>query len=171
MMDFQIRPAEEKDVAGIAELVASYAEDGTLLPRSVEDIGGSLPHWLIAEHDGRVVGCGSLVNYSAELVEIRSIAVRPEAQGYGIGKTLTESLIKAAREQEVKTLFALTRITPFFEGAGFSQTHKDAFPEKVYRDCIHCPLLERCDEDAVVMKLNGAGPVSDEDLLADNMRR
>jgi len=42
---------------------------------------------------------------------------------------------------------------PFFERMGFVVTNRERFPEKVWTDCVICPLKERCDEIAVVLEL------------------
>ncbi len=51
-------------------------------------------------------------------------------------------------------VFALTRAVPFFEKQGFIITDKDNFPEKVWRDCMICPVRHACDEVAVVKWIN-----------------
>ena len=80
-----IRPATERDVQAIADVVAANARHGQLLPRSAENIRASLRNWLLAEVDGRVVGIGSLLDMSPTLVEVRSLAVLPAYRSYGIG--------------------------------------------------------------------------------------
>jgi N-acetylglutamate synthase-like GNAT family acetyltransferase len=50
-------------------------------------------------------------------------------------------------------LFALTRVVDFFQRFGFVETDRAMFPEKVWRDCRLCPLINRCDETAVVLSL------------------
>ena len=148
-----VRPATDADVHAIAGIVNEYARQGHLLPRSAENIRASLPNWLVAEVDGIVVGIGSLLAMSPALVEVRSLAVLPSYRSYGVGAKLVRGLIERARERGVPTIFALTRAVPFFERLGFVVTAKERFPEKVWTDCVVCPLQQRCDETAVVMEL------------------
>lgn len=148
-----IRPASEADVAAIAAIVNEHARQGHLLPRSAANIRASLPDWLVAEVDGAVVGIGSLVEMSPTLVEIRSLAVLPAYRSYGIGGRLVRALVDKARRRGIPTVFALTRVVPFFERLGFVVTEKERFPEKVWRDCAVCPLQQCCDETAVVLEL------------------
>jgi len=148
-----IRPAIERDVQPIADVVAANARHGQLLPRSAENIRASLRNWLVAEVDGRVVGIGSLLDMSPMLVEVRSLAVLPAYRSYGIGGLLVRDLVAQARARGIPTVFALTRAVPFFERLGFVVTSTERFPEKVWKDCVICPLRERCDEIAVVLKL------------------
>ncbi len=62
-----------------------------------------------------------------------------------------------ARARGIPTVFALTRAVPFFERLGFAVTDKERFPEKVWKDCVVCPLQHACDETAVVMDLRPQG--------------
>jgi len=149
-----IRPAADADVQAIADIVNAHARQGHLLPRSAENIRASLPNWLVAEVDGAVVGIGSLLAMSPTLVEVRSLAVLPAYRSYGVGDQLVRGLVARARARGVPTVFALTRAVPFFERLGFTITAKERFPEKVWTDCVICPLKERCDETAVVLELN-----------------
>ena len=148
-----IRPATERDVQAIADVVAANARHGQLLPRSAENIRASLRNWLLAEVDGQVVGIGSLLDMSPTLVEVRSLAVLPAYRSYGIGGLLVRDLVERARARGIPTVFALTRVVPFFERLGFVVTNRERFPEKVWTDCVICPLRERCDEIAVVLEL------------------
>jgi amino-acid N-acetyltransferase len=148
-----VRPAAEADVQAIAGIVNEHARQGHLLPRSAENIHASLPNWLVAEVDGAVVGIGSLLAMSPSLVEVRSLAVLPAYRSYGVGAHLVRGLVERARQRGIPTVFALTRAVPFFERLGFVVTAKERFPEKVWTDCVVCPLQQRCDETAVVMEL------------------
>ena len=148
-----IRSATERDVQAIADVVTANARHGQLLPRSAENIRASLPNWLLAEVDGRVVGIGSLLDMSPTLVEVRSLAVLPAYRSYGIGGLLVGGLVDRARARGIPTVFALTRAVPFFERMSFAITDRERFPEKVWTDCVICPLRERCDEIAVVLEL------------------
>jgi amino-acid N-acetyltransferase len=148
-----VRPATQQDVQAIADVVSAHARQGQLLPRSAENIRASLGNWLVAELEGRVVGIGSLLDMSSTLVEVRSLAVLPAYRSYGIGGLLVRGLVERARKRGIPTVFALTRAVPFFERLGFVVTDRQRFPEKVWTDCVICPLYDRCDETAVVLEL------------------
>ncbi len=150
-----IRPALPEDIPHILALVNEHARRGDLLPRSADSIADTLADWLIAKDDnGEVVACGSLYAYSPGLAEVRSLAVHDRAKGGGWGSTLVKGLIIEARRRGVITLFALTRAVSFFQRAGFHVSDRQRFPEKVWRDCVICPLIDRCDETAVVLHLS-----------------
>ena len=148
-----VRPAEDPDIFAIVAVVNENARMGHLLPRSPENIRSSLPNWLVAEVGGRVVGIGSLVAMNPALVEVRSLAVLPEYRAYGIGALIVRELVEQARARGIPTVFALTRAVSFFERLGFVITDKERFPEKVWKDCVICPLQHACDETAVVFEM------------------
>ncbi|MEM8533849.1 MAG: GNAT family N-acetyltransferase [Chloroflexota bacterium] len=146
-----VRLAAESDVQGIATIVAENARQGHLLPRTLDSIRESIATWVVVEVDGTIAGCGSLLEMSPTLVEVRSLAVLPTYQSYGLGGKIVRELVAQARQRGFKTVFALTRAVPFFERQGFQVTGKERFPEKVWRDCAVCPLQQCCDETAVVI--------------------
>jgi amino-acid N-acetyltransferase len=148
-----LRPATDADVQAIADIVNEHARQGHLLPRSADNVRASLPNWLVAEIDGVIVGIGSLVEMSPTLVEVRSLAVLPAYRSYGVGGLIVRGLVEQARRRSIPTVFALTRAVPFFERLGFVVTDKQDFPEKVWKDCVVCPLQQCCDETAVVIEL------------------
>lgn len=148
-----IRPATLHDIEGIMLLVNEHARRGDLLPRTALSIRDTLPDWLVAEQDGRIVACVSLLPYTPVLAEVRSLAVADSVKGQGWGSAIVQALIAEAERRQVPTLFALTRAVRFFEKLGFTITHKEMFPEKVWRDCTMCPIRQRCDETAVVLQV------------------
>ncbi len=145
-----IRPAVVDEVAEIVALVNTHAFQGSVLPRSLQSVYDTVEDWIVAEADGEIMGCVSLLPYSSGLVEVRSLAVRNRYQGLGIGTRLMKALLDEAKRRRIPTLFALTRKVPFFSRFGFQVTERDLFSEKVWHDCRLCPLIERCDETAMV---------------------
>lgn len=145
-----IQSASLEDAQAIAELVNLGEREGQLLPRSLDSIRASIRDWVVAKESTRVIGCGSLIEMSPVLSEIRSLYVNPAARKNGIGAEIVQALFQLAREREIPTVFALTRAVPFFEKLGFQNTVKEDFPEKVWRDCMICPVRHACDEVAVV---------------------
>jgi amino-acid N-acetyltransferase len=138
----------------ISALVDLGVSEGQLLPRSPEMIAASIDDWVVAEDSERVIGIGSLLEMSSVLLEVRSLVVAPEYRKFGIGTKIVDGLVEEARARGVPTVFALTRAVAFFERRGFIVTDKENFPEKVWRDCIVCPVRFNCDEIAVVKQVN-----------------
>ena len=149
----RIQKASEDHLTDIITLVNEHARRGNLLPRSPRAIAIGLDDWLVAIGDEGILGCVSLLRYTSGLVEVRSLAVADEVQGNGVGSSLLNALIQEAKHRKIPTLFALTRAVRFFERNGFSTTEKAFFPEKVWHDCNQCPIMDRCDETAMVLHL------------------
>lgn len=148
-----VRKAAREDAPSIAELVALGVQEGQLLPRPLDAIKATLGDWVVAEEGGRIVGCGSLLEMSPVLGEVRSLAVTPDYRHNGVGAKVVRALIDEARARSLPTVFALTRAVEFFEKLGFAVTTTENFPEKVWRDCLACPVRFACDETAVVRHL------------------
>lgn len=148
-----IRPAAFADVPEIMRLVTSHAIQGKVLPRSAAAIEATIADWIVAAVDDEILGCVSLLGYTSGLVEVRSLVVEERYQGLRIGRKLMAALLIEAERRRVPTLFALTRKVAFFERFGFRVTERDMFPEKVWHDCSQCPLINNCDETAMVLAL------------------
>jgi amino-acid N-acetyltransferase len=145
-----IRKATLEDTQQISELVNLGEREGQLLPRSLESIRASIDDWIVAEDGARIVGCGSLLEMSPVLSEVRSLAVAPGYRKNGVGTKIVSALGDEARVRGILTVFTLTRAVLFFEKLGFKITETYNFPEKVWRDCNICPVQHACDEVAMV---------------------
>src|SRR5262249_58448665 len=88
----------------------------------------------------------------------RSLAVRPAASGRGIGRALVRSCADEARRLGLKRVFALTLVPDFFERCGFTLVSLGRLPEKSAAECPICPKRQRCDEQALVLHLDGTLP-------------
>ncbi len=155
-MGIQVRRAAVANVSQIASLVEKHSRRGEILPRSSEAIAASIDDWLVAVEGEVVVGCGSLVDYTSTLSELRSLAIDDRMKRRGLGTELAKALITEASERGIQTLFALTRAPRFFEQVGFQVREEQPFPEKVWRDCWQCPIKDHCDEVPVVLQLDGS---------------
>ena len=154
-----IRPAASPDIPAILALLNEHVRRGDVLPRTAQSIWQTLPDWLVGQDsEGDIVACVSLLFYTEALAEVRSLAVADKVKGQGWGRTIVRQLILNAQQRGVPTLFALTRVIGFFQKLGFTITNKERFPQKVWRDCSVCPLMQNCDETAVVLHLNPTTP-------------
>ena len=91
-----IRPAAFDDAPAIYALLATFSTEGKLLPRPVADIQARIANFLVAEQDGMVAACGALRDFGNNLNEIRSLAVRRDLAGQGIGSRLVKALLAKA---------------------------------------------------------------------------
>lgn len=149
----RIRLARPEDVPAIVDLVNGYATQNLMLPRSPEEVTRGLGSWLVAEVDGRVVGCAALARLSPTLAEIRSLAVAPDQAGKGIGSQIVRALIEVARQEGVTQVVALTLRQSFFERLGFERVNRWDISPKIWSECVYCPKFHRCDEVAVTINL------------------
>jgi amino-acid N-acetyltransferase len=143
------RNATLPDVEQIHGIIRSYSGNGILLPRTVAELCENVRDFVVAEVDGEIVGCGALHLYGPHLAEIRSIAVVPSAKGLGAGGMLVDALMHEAKRHHVSCVCLFTRVPQFFAHMGFSVATREELPDKIYKDCIHCPNLHACDEVAM----------------------
>ncbi len=152
-MELTLRSATDADVDAIMEIVNHYAAQNLMLWRTPEQVERALPGFLVAEVDGRVVGCGSLVELTPQLTEVRSLAVAPGLQGGGVGGQIVRALVERAREAGYEQACALTLREGFFNKLGFETVDRWALVPKVWHECIYCSKFHACDEIAVLMNL------------------
>ncbi len=153
-MEMAFRKARLLDVDMMYQVVNEYAAQGLMLPRARSTFYEFLRDFTVVEENGRFLGAGALHIYWADLAEIRSLAIVPEAIGQGIGKALVQRLIDEAMTLRLAQIFALTYQPGFFEKCGFQRIGKNALPQKVWQDCIHCPQFPDCDEVALIRQLD-----------------
>jgi amino-acid N-acetyltransferase len=113
-----VRRARTADVTTIKTLVDGYA-GRVLLAKEIVTLYESVQEFLVAELAGEVVGCAALHVLWADLGEIRTVAVHPQALGRGVGHALVAALIENARALGLERLFVLTFEKHFFGRHGF----------------------------------------------------
>lgn len=147
-----LRAAQAGDVYAISQLLHGYAREGVLLDRSEEDILFYLKNFTVAVNEaGGLLGCVAVRDFGNDLLEVRSLAIRPDSRRGGIGRKLIEHAIKKLdAERKNYRLFALTLQPEFFKRLNFDLVEKELFPEKIWADCSHCPKQHCCDEFAVI---------------------
>jgi len=156
-VSLRIRPARADDVDAMRELIDRYAARDLMLSRSREFLLENLRDYVVAE-DVAFAGCCALAALTSDLAEIRSLAVRPETSGRGVGKALVEACVDEARRLGLKRVFALTLVPEFFERCGFTLISLGRLPEKSAAECPVCPKRFACDEQAMLIHLDGTRP-------------
>lgn len=137
-MEYLIRRARTSDVRAISALVAQNVDSGRLLAKATVTLYEDVQEFWVAARasDGLVVGCGALHVMWEDLAEIRTIAVRPDCQGHGIGHRLVDALLASARELEVRRVFVLTFAVRFFGRHGFTEIHGAPVSRQVYEELL-----------------------------------
>ncbi len=151
-----IRNARMDDVKSIHSMLNHFADKGLLLGRSFSSLYDQLRDFVIFTDDSdAIVGVCALHICWENLAEIRSLAVVEEAHGKGIGSQLVGECLRVADELGISRVFALTYQRPFFLGLGFQDIDKNELPHKIWSDCLNCSKFPDCDEEALIMDING----------------
>jgi amino-acid N-acetyltransferase len=148
-----VRPARVADMLQVEPLINGFARQDLMLPKTVEQLSRNFREFVVAELDGRILGCAALRVYTPQLAELGSLAVSEAAQGLGVGAKLVAAVEVEAGKHGIGTVFALTLKDVFFHKQGYRTVPKEMFPQKVWSDCRACPKLHACDEIAVVKEL------------------
>ena len=148
-----VEKAAVGDASAIHSLISECAENGKILPRALGEIYRNIRDFFVCREDGKVVACGALQVVWDGMAEIRSVAVRPQKRGTGLGTSIVNACIEEAKTLGVQSVFVLTYETPFFAAFGFEHIDKSALPHKIWSDCIDCPKFPDCDEEAMIIRL------------------
>jgi amino-acid N-acetyltransferase len=151
---FQLVRASISDAQAIHDLVNVFARKGEMLPRTMAEVYENLRDFYVVRDDaGETVACGGLHILWADLAEIKSLAVREDMQGRGLGQRIVNACLEEAKGIGLTTAFALTYRPGFFEKLGFAQADVMTLPRKVWGECYRCPKFPGCNEIAMVQPL------------------
>ena len=136
--NFHVRPATALDVRAIAAMRQPNEGAGRkLLKLELVSLFEKVPEFLVAENEaGEVVGAGALHVMWEDLAEVRSLIVRDDQRGKGIGHLIVRALIERAKTLGVKRLFCLTFETEFFAKHGFSEISDVPVDEETYAELV-----------------------------------
>jgi amino-acid N-acetyltransferase len=156
-----LRRATPDDVPAIHALVDRHVATDHLLPRAIEEIQSHCDRFVVATLHGEVVGCAELAPLSPQVAEVRSLVVEADARGMGLGRRMVDALIARGSELGYARLCAFTHQPGYFVKLGFSIVPHLWLREKVFTDCVSCPLFRTCGQQAVVVSLGqaAAGPI------------
>ena len=137
-MAYTIRPARTADVPVIRKLIDSNVESGRLLSKATVTLYEDVQEFCVAElsADATVGGCGALHVMWEDLAEIRTVAVREDCQGLGIGHAIVDALLRRARAVGVSRVFCLTFAVDFFGRHGFQPISGTPVAAEVYRELL-----------------------------------
>src|SRR5690625_5190094 len=137
MSQITIRPARPADVHEISEIVQPLVEQRILLGKDLVDFYEQIQGFVVAEDASSVVvGCGALHVMWEDLAEIRTLAVRPQWLGHGVGSALVTHLLDRAAVLGLPRLFCLTLEVEFFARHGFHESHGTPSEGEVYAELM-----------------------------------
>jgi amino-acid N-acetyltransferase len=153
-----IRKLLVNEVAEVKNLIDPFVKEGLMLPKSLHSLCLSVrDFWVMtAEEDhAEIIGCCALQVSWLDTAEIRTLAVKKDHQGKGIGRILVNACIQEAAVLGIRSLFTLTYVPGFFQGMGFCEVEKSSLPSKIWSDCIHCQYFPDCREVALTYMIEG----------------
>jgi len=132
--------AREEDVEAIVALL-----NANNLP--VKDLGTGQRIFLVAQSEGKVVGCVAVEMYENDGL-LRSLAVENSFRGKGIGQKLVSQAETWSYENGIKNLYLLTTTAAdFFLKIGWGNTERTLVPENIAASsefsCV-CPSTAIC---------------------------
>jgi amino-acid N-acetyltransferase len=116
-----LRNATIDDVGGIIAIIEPLEEQGILVRRSRERLETEIERFVVAEHDGVIIGCAALYAFPEDKVgELAALAVHPDFRREGYGEALINEIEARARKLKLTELFVLTtRTSQWFLERGF----------------------------------------------------
>ncbi|WJM17345.1 amino-acid N-acetyltransferase [Microbacterium arborescens] len=110
-----------------------------LLGKDLVVLFESVQEFVVAEADGRLVGCGALHVMWEDLGEVRTLIVVDEWLHRGVGGAIVDRLEQNARELGLSRLFCLTFEVDFFARRGFEAIGEQVVDADVYSQLLRSP--------------------------------
>jgi amino-acid N-acetyltransferase len=146
----RITRGDEQQGAALHALIMANLEEGRLLPRTLEEVTAHAERFSVVMRGRKVVGCAELAPLSAQVAEVRSLAVDQKERGNGVGGMLVDDLRHRAHDEGFERLSAFTHAPGYFSQMGFSIVPHVWIREKVFTDCVKCEHFRRCGQYAMV---------------------
>ena len=123
MTTYTLRPARESESRVIKDLIRLVG---------INPMDLDWKRFVVAVNDrDEMIGCGQLKPHGREILELASIAIRPEHQKKGIGRMIVEHLLKVSPRPLYLT--CRSRLEPFYEKFGFRAISYDEMPRYYQR--------------------------------------
>ncbi|MEY4990221.1 MAG: hypothetical protein RIS08_447 [Actinomycetota bacterium] len=132
----KIRPARTTDVRAITAVAAPLVEKRILLGKELVELYESIQEFVVAEEDGEILGFGALHVMWEDLAEVRTLAVREDVKGKGVGKKILTELMNRAEDLGVHRVFCLTFEVDFFKSQGFHVISDIPVDAEIYAEMV-----------------------------------
>src|SRR5215207_10239904 len=146
MTDLTLRPARETESAAIKDLIYSVG---------INPMGLDWKRFVVAvDAQDQVVATGQIKPHGRDILELASIAVKPEYRGQGLARAIIEHLLKDSPRPLYLT--CVSPLEPFYNKFGFISIPYREMPRYFQRisklACLVFTLASR-GESLLVMKL------------------
>jgi len=146
MPNFTLRPAREADSKPIKDLIHLVGINPT---------GLDWRRFVVAvDAQDQVIACGQLRPHTGEILELASLAVRPEFQGQGLGRLIIEDLLK--KSPRPLYLMCMSKNGGLYEKFGFrAREYKDMprYFQRISKLAGFADAFMRSGESLLIMKL------------------
>src|SRR6185503_16567714 len=103
-----LRTAEPSEARKLFALIQANLDEGHLLPRTLSELTVHAGRFVVALRGRKIIGCAELAPLSAQVAEVRSLAVDAKARGGHVGVTIVDELRTRARRAGFEKLCAFT---------------------------------------------------------------
>ena len=136
--NYHVRPATALDVRAIAAMRLPNEGSGRkLLKLELVSLFEKVPEFLVAVNDdGAIVGAGALHVMWEDLAEVRSLIVRDDQRGKGVGHLIVDALLLRAKGLGITRVFCLTFETDFFAKHGFAEISDVPVDEQTFQELV-----------------------------------
>jgi amino-acid N-acetyltransferase len=143
------------DIKDMQELVLDEVNNGNILIRDESEMATTIRSYTAVKYDDKIIGFIALHIHTPLLAEIRSLVVKKEFRGECLGKKLIEMAMQEAKNLHLKEILVLTYKVDLFKHFNFNIIDKESIPNpKIWADCIKCKHFPRCDEIALIYKID-----------------
>ena len=149
-----VRKPKLTEVRDMKALIDLEVQRGSVLNRELPELYENARDFYVYADERGLGGCCAMHIDQIDLAEIRTLLVRDDLRGQGIGSQLMRACVHEAQTLDIARIYTLTRVPRFFAANGFAEIHKDELPTKVYKDCLRCPRYHDCDEIAMICDLD-----------------
>jgi amino-acid N-acetyltransferase len=127
-----LRQASIADIGGLLALIEPLEAQGVLVRRPRELLEREIDRFVVAEHDGAVIGCAALYPFpSTAAGELACLAVHPDFRRDGYGAAIAAEIEQRAAGAGLKRLFVLTtKSAHWFVERGYVKASVDDLPEE-----------------------------------------
>ncbi|MBK9608324.1 MAG: amino-acid N-acetyltransferase [Betaproteobacteria bacterium] len=127
-----LRPASIADIGGLLALIEPLEAQGVLVRRPRELLEREVERFVVAEHDGAIIGCAALYPFpNAASGELACLAVHPDFRRDGYGEAIAVEIEQRAKAAGLRRLFVLTtKSAHWFVERGFVKASVDDLPEE-----------------------------------------